>query len=80
MIDKRHDCLIMRELNNEQQLSFFNYRKTAFLHNIDTFYYTVKFENDFRRDSVDQNVKELREYFEDAYKGLKDFDSGYIKL
>ena len=80
MIDKRNPSLIIQELSNDPLLSFFNYNQHKFLHNIDTFYYSVKFSNDFRRDSSDPAVKELRDYFEDAYQQLKDFDSGYIKF
>lgn len=80
MIDKRQDCLIMKEFSDEQKLTYFSYKQKSFLHNIDTFYYSVKFENDFRRETKDSAVLELRDYFEDAYKNIKDFDSDYIKL
>lgn len=55
---------IHNELSNEDMKYFFDYKDNKFLHNIDTFYYTVKLNNDFRRSSSDQAAVMLRNFFE----------------
>ena len=52
--------LIGKELDSDKKQMLFNYSKSSFLHNIDTFYYSIKLEEDFRRDSEDGKVKRLR--------------------
>lgn len=65
MVAKREllKCLIFDEMNTENATYWFDFKKTKFLHNIDTFYYSVKFYNDFTSDSNDAQVKRFREFF-----------------
>ena len=50
MLDKRrfNDNLLYHDMPQEDQYEWFGYTRQKFLHNIDTFYYSVKFRNDFR--------------------------------
>lgn len=59
---------IYREFDVENQDYWFKFKQKKFLHNIDTFYYSVKFKNDFTEDSEDSKVERLRKYFEYQYK------------
>lgn len=47
MIDKRDfmDNALVHEMTMDEQEEFFTFRKKSFMHNIDTFYYSVKFKN-----------------------------------
>lgn len=75
MVDKNmYSCLLMNELSSDKQEEFFDYKKSKFLHNIDTFYYSVKFQNDFRYESKDENVKKFRKFFEIKYNALQKRD------
>ena len=55
MLDKRvlMDTKIYGELDVETQKYWFDFKKSKFLHNIDTFYYSVKLMEDFTDDSDD---------------------------
>ena len=67
MIDSRvKNNLIFNELSADEQLNWFDMKEKKFLHNIDTFYYSVKLVNDFTRDSVDKSCLALRDYFNQA--------------
>ena len=50
MLDKRqyNDNILYHDMPLEDQHEWFGYSRNKFLHNIDTFYYSVKFRNDFR--------------------------------
>lgn len=75
MIDQRLDRelpLIQQELISEENRYWFDYTKGKFLHNIDTFYYSVKFHNDFTSGSRDYNVDRFRRYFEKEYEKLNE--------
>jgi len=65
MLDKRCivDSCIYKELDLDKQVYWFDFKQKKFLHNIDTFYYSVKFYNDFTSDSDDIQVKKFREFF-----------------
>lgn len=64
MIDTRLKTnLIFSELSSEQQVNWLDLKEKKFLHNIDTFYYSVKLINDFTQDSKDQYCLKLREFF-----------------
>jgi len=90
MLDKRflESCNICREMNSEDQKYWFDFKKSKFLHNIDTFYYSVKFINDFTADSLDMNVMKFRKYFDAMNRKLSknvnvdflqlDFGSGFF--
>lgn len=69
MIDKRRlkDTKIYDEFqtDKEHMLPFwFDMKKEKFLHNIDTFYYSVMLTQDFMQDSQDPIVLRLRNYFD----------------
>lgn len=68
MIDKRqfNHCQIFEELDVDKLDYWFDFKRQKFLHNIDTFYYSVKFTNDFTADSHDESVLKLRKYFDKA--------------
>lgn len=61
--DNAKNCLIYSEFSKEQQEHFFNRIDQKFLHNIDTFYYSVLLYNDFDRNTEDSSVIALRKYF-----------------
>ena len=72
MIDNR-SCnfnLLFSEMSDSEKVHWFDYKQHKFLHNIDTFYYSVKFKNDFRTDTTDKNVLRFRKYFEFKYNYL----------
>ena len=76
MIDSRNiNNLIFDELSKENQEFWFDFKKKKFLHNIDTFYYSVKFKNNFLRDSKDCNVIKFREYFDELKYECSEFSS-----
>ena len=52
--------LIENEFNTEQKNNWFLRKEKKFLHNIDTFYYSVSFCNDFLKDTEDENFNTLR--------------------
>ena len=51
---------IEHEFDNQQNHNWFFRKEKKFLHNIDTFYYSVSFVNDFMKDSADPYVKKFR--------------------
>jgi len=76
MVDKRFigNCRISGEMCTEELEKWFSFRQCKFIHNIDTFYYSVKFSNDFRQHTRDEHVLRLRRYFRFKYDGLGDYD------
>lgn len=58
------------EMSSEDQVRWFGCKQKKFLHNIDTFYYSVKFRNDFRLKSDDPRVLKFRRYFKFKYDEL----------
>lgn len=69
MVDNRsrNDCILLREMDKQNQEYWFCFKKKKFLHNVDTFYYSVKFANDFTRESGDPAVLTLRRFFKGQY-------------
>ena len=66
MIDKWvKNTQIYNDFDEVEQTYWFDFKQRKFLHNIDTFYYSVKFAEDFTADSCDSNVKFFREFFYD---------------
>ena len=72
MIDTRsyNNCIIFQELSNDKLTYWFDFRKKKFLHNIDTFYYSIKLQNDLTADSTDYNVLYFRNFFKQKYELL----------
>lgn len=67
------DCLIQNEFNYSQQKHFFTFNRAKFLHNIDTFYYSVTLNNDFAKDTSDDDVLYMRRWFNNNRPG-QEFD------
>ena len=55
---------IYQEFNDTDREYWFDFKKNKFLHNIDTFYYSVKLLEDFTDDSKDDSVLKLRQFFD----------------
>lgn len=73
------DTYIYYEFDEVENVYWFDFKKKKFLHNIDTFYYSVKFKQDFTADSKDLNVKRFRRHFEgiaSMWEKLNDYSSG----
>lgn len=72
LVDKRgfKTCRIMSEMSDQDLNYWFDYKKNKFLHQIDTFYYSVKFSNDFTEETRDDEVIRLRRYFQLKQKEL----------
>lgn len=66
MVEKRElsGVEIYQEFSQEQRDFWFDVKQRKFLHNIDTFYYSVKLHNDFTVNTVDQAVVQFRKKFE----------------
>lgn len=66
MIPKREiqNTQIYQELDDRNREYWFDFKQKKFLHNIDTFYYSVKLQEDFTDDSDDSSVLALRSFFE----------------
>lgn len=54
---------IYNEMSLQHQEFWFSFRQKKFLHNIDTFYYSVKLCNDFRQKTTDRYVLCFRDQF-----------------
>lgn len=66
MIQKREiqHTKIYQELSDTDRKYWFDFKQKKFLHNIDTFYYSVKLMEDFTDDSNDATVLQFRKFFE----------------
>lgn len=66
MIAKREiqHTRIYQEFNDTDREYWFDFKKNKLLHNIDTFYYSVKLLEDFTDDSKDDSVLKLRQFFD----------------
>lgn len=62
---------IFKEFDDEKKNNWFSLKDKKFLHNVDTFYYSVKLENDFTVNSTDKSCIFLRKYFNDLSTELK---------
>lgn len=76
LIDVRSlkDTQIYKELDEVERCFWFDFKMKKFLHNIDTFYYSVKFAQDFTSDSNDPAVLRFRSYFENIYGEIEKSD------
>lgn len=64
MIDKCvRNTQIYKDYDEVEQNYWFDFRQRKFLHNIDTFYYSVKFAEDFTGDTTNPAVLAFREFF-----------------
>lgn len=72
MLDKRHYYVnqLYQDMPIDEQHDWFGYSQKKFLHNIDTFYYSVKFRNDFRLKTKDTQVLKMRKFFKLQYEYL----------
>lgn len=73
------DTYIFNEFDEVENTYWFDFKKSKFLHNVDTFYYSVKFKNDFTADSKDLAVKRFRRKFDaisQEWEKLNDYGSG----
>lgn len=73
MIDRLYlkDTQIYNEFDEVENCYWFDFKKLKFLHNIDTFYYSVKFEQDFTADTKDFSVLRFRRHFENLSHELE---------
>lgn len=76
MLDKRkfNHCKILDEMDDDNRKYWFDFKQQKFLHNIDTFYYSVKLNHDFTKNSdedemeeEDFNVSNFRKFFKNEY-------------
>lgn len=65
---------IYRDFDEVENNYWFDFKQKKFLHNIDTFYYSVKFKQDFTFDSSDPAVKHFRSYFDNLYREMEESD------
>lgn len=83
MIDKNRvkENNLYFEMNLEEQDEWFSYNRLSFLNNIDTFYYSVKFDNDFRFKTKDEAVLKFRRYMDYEYRIMNNQESeGDIRI
>ena len=82
MIQKREikDTKIYQELDSDNQKYWFDFKQKKFLHNIDTFYYSVKLVEDFTDDSNDPAVKQFRLFFEKKKSILSKSYGGAVSI
>lgn len=80
MVEKKYDCKLFENFTDDELNFWFSFKQKKFLHNIDTFYYSVKFKNDFRYETKDESVLNLRKFFKLKYDSMKqtDTDDFYI--
>lgn len=67
---------IYQEMRPEDRFFWFDFQDRKFLHNIDTFYYSVKYFDDFTAKTCSLPVKRFRSYFEKCYQDIF-ADRGY---
>lgn len=73
MLDERYanSSWIQTEISPENREYWFSCKQKKFLHNVDTFYYSVKLNQDFTSDSTDSAVLAFRKYFDNQYEVLE---------
>lgn len=81
LLDKLYlkNTYIYNEFDEVENTYWFDFKRLKFLHNVDTFYYSVKFKNDFTNDSKDLSVKRFRRKFDaigQEWEKLNDYSSG----
>lgn len=63
--------LLNEEMSETDREYWFSCKRQKFLHNIDTFYYSVKLHQDFTSDSTDPAVLAFRKYFGSQYEAIE---------
>jgi hypothetical protein len=66
IVDRQKNNLIYYELSEDERVNWFDLKDKKFLHNIDTFYYSIKLTNDFTADSTDKHCLQLRKFFSES--------------
>ena len=64
---------IFKELNKEEKAFWFDLKEKKFLHQVDTFYYSVKLKNDFTSDSFDPSCIAFRQFINDNLEKSEKF-------
>lgn len=77
MIDKRkyNENRLYHEMLLDDQADWFSFNRYSFLNNVDTFYYSVKFDNDFRLKTRDKAVITFRKFFDMEYRYFNNMES-----
>lgn len=72
MIDRQRigNSIIYREFSEEDRTFWFEQKTKKFLHNVDTFYYSIKLQEDFTHLSQDKNVLAFRRCCDNLNKKL----------
>lgn len=73
MLDERYanSSWIQTEISPENREYWFSCKQKKFLHNVDTFYYSVKLHQDFTSESIDPAVLAFRRFFTTQYEVLE---------
>lgn len=69
--EKMLSGLLQEEFSDPDREYWFSCKRQKFLHNIDTFYYSVKLHQDFTSDSTDPAVLAFRRYFNTQYEVIE---------
>ena len=75
--------LVYQEMSKDDNIFYYDFSDKKFLHNIDTFYYSIKLKNDLTVDSAENSVLKFRKTFDDYKKELNsrnDVDSVTINV
>lgn len=83
MIDRRilRSCEIGREFSEDEIERWFDMKQDAYLHTIDTFYYSIKLGNDLTKDSEDPAVKSFRAFFTQRMEKLQEtYEPQYLEF
>jgi len=82
MIQKRElsKCTIFQEMSDDDRKYWFDFNQQKFLHNVDTFYYSVKFVNDFTADCTDHQVLRFRKFFQKKYEKLDNVLIDFLQI
>lgn len=79
MVDRNiiKNTKIYNDFNEDDNKFWFDLKQKKFLHNIDTFYYSVKLKNDCSKKSKDLAVKKFRRFFMNRLQEIKADDCCY---
>ncbi len=77
MLDQNEKALILTEMNLENRNKWFDFKRQKFLHNIDTFYYSVTLKDDFTKETDSVTVKRFRRFFEKKYEEMT-YEANFI--